>query len=156
MLLCCLESFCGRNSLKTSLFIQKITISERSSEILRKITFLNKFKNEKIWAKFGFSVHKCFCSKQKNGTIFNTNCFYPQNEPHRAKLCFSVVLKHFRGNSLIISLFWSKRDYLRKDHRNTQKVFFFFNKFEKGQIWGKFGFFKQQFLIKPVKRGQIF
>ena len=32
-------------------FIQKVTISERSTEILRKITFLNKFEKEKIQRK---------------------------------------------------------------------------------------------------------
>ncbi len=36
------------------------------------------------------------------------NRFSPQNEPHTAKLCFPVVLKHFGGNSLKISLFSQK------------------------------------------------
>ena len=37
----------GGNLQKTSLFIQKkVTITERSSEILRKITFLKKFEKE--------------------------------------------------------------------------------------------------------------
>ena len=47
------------------------------------------------------------------------NCFSPQNEPYTAKLRFSVVLKHFGGNSLITSLFIQKSDYIRKKHRNT-------------------------------------
>ena len=57
-------------------------------------------------------------------TNIKKNCFSPQNEPHTAKLCFSVVLKHFRDNSLETSLFSPKIDYLRKEHRNTQKVCF--------------------------------
>ncbi len=56
--------------------------------------------------------------------ILTKKCFSPQNEPHTAKLCFSVVLKHFRANTLKTSLFSPKSDYLRKVHRNTQKVCF--------------------------------
>ena len=48
----------------------------------------------------------------------------PQNEPHTAKICFSVVLKHFLVNSLKTSLFSQKGDYLRKKLRNNQKVCF--------------------------------
>ena len=47
-----------------------------------------------------------------------------QNDPHTTKQCFSVVLKHFRVNSLKTSLFSQKDDYLRKEHRNSQKVCF--------------------------------
>ncbi len=65
--------------------------------------------------------------------FFKSNKFSPQSEPHTAKLCFSVVLKYFRGNSQRTSLFSPKFDYLRKEHRNTQK-FVFLNIFEKGQI----------------------
>ena len=58
------------------------------------------------------------------GEILIKTCFSPQSEPHTAKLCFSVVLKDFWGNLQITSLFLSKNDYLRKGHRNTQKVCF--------------------------------
>ncbi len=57
-------------------------------------------------------------------TKINKNSFSPQNEPHTAKLCFSAVLKQFRGNSLKNSLFSQKSDYLRKGHGNNQKVCF--------------------------------
>ena len=30
-------------------------------------------------------------------TNINKNCFFSQSEPHTAKLCLSVVLKHFWG-----------------------------------------------------------
>ena len=56
--------------------------------------------------------------------ILTKKGFSPQSEPHTAKLCISVVLKHFRGNSQKTSLFSPKSDYLRKEHRNTQKVCF--------------------------------
>ena len=46
----------------------------------------------------------------------NKNRFSPQSEPHTAKLCLSVVLKHLWGNSLRTFLFRHKIDYLRNEH----------------------------------------
>ena len=60
----------------------------------------------------------------KRETNINQNCFSPHSEPYTAKLCFSVVLMHFWGNSQRTSLFSPKSDSLRKEHRNTQKVCF--------------------------------
>ena len=51
-----------------------------------------------------------------------TKLFSRQNGPHTAKLKFSGVFKYFRGNSQRTSLISPKIDYLRKEHRNTQKV----------------------------------
>ena len=65
-----------------------------------------------------------FVQSSKMGQLLTKNIFSRQNEPHTAKLCFPVVLKHFRANSLKNSLFSQKSDYLRKEHRNTQKVCF--------------------------------
>ena len=52
----------------------------------------------------------------KWGEYLKKTCFCPQCEPHTARLCFSVVLKHFRGNSQKTSLFSQKSGYLRKEH----------------------------------------
>ena len=54
----------------------------------------------------------------------NKNCFFPQDEPKTAELCSPVVWKQFRANSLKNFLFSPNSDYLRKEHRNTQKVCF--------------------------------
>ena len=97
-----------------------MTISERITEILRKfVVFLLTLNRGKPRGKFGFVLNNTFCSNQKNGTNINKNCFSPQNEPHTAKLCFSVVCKHFGGNLLKNSLFSQKSDYLRKKLRIT-------------------------------------
>ena len=37
--------------------------------------------------------------KPVKGDNMKKNCFSPQSEPHTAKLCLSVVLKHFWRNS---------------------------------------------------------
>ena len=36
-----------------------------------------------------------FFIKPVKGDKYEQNCFSPQSEPHSAKLCISVVLKHF-------------------------------------------------------------
>ncbi len=53
----------GGNSLKTSLLVKKVTISERGSELLRKITFLNKFEKEKIQSKIWIWCSQLFLFK---------------------------------------------------------------------------------------------
>ena len=68
--------------------------------------------------------------------ILTKTCFSPQIQLHTAKLFFSVLLKNFRGNSQRTSLISQKSNYLRKEHRNTQKVYIF-NNFEKGKILRK-------------------
>ena len=80
-----------------------------------------------------------------------TKCFSPQSKPHTAKLCLSVVLKHFWRNSLRPFLFRHKSDYLRNEHWNTRKVCFSYHVW-KGEIPEEnLDLFKQLFLIKPVK-----
>ncbi len=69
------------------------------------------------------------------GEILTKTCFSTQSEPHTAKLCFSVVLKHFVEIHREV-IFLVKSDYVRKDHWNTQKIFFFYM-FEKGLILRK-------------------
>ena len=99
-----LKHFRG-NSQRTSFFNQNMAISERSTEILRKFVFLNKFENGQILWKILFGYTNFFDQTSIMGEILTNTCFSPQSEPHRAKLCFSVVLKHFRGNSQRTSLF---------------------------------------------------
>ena len=70
----------------------------------------------------------------------NKNCFSTQNEPYTAKLFFSVVLDHFHANSLKKSLFSQKSDYLKKEHRKTQKVFFVSTSLYRGKSRGNCGF----------------
>ena len=57
-----------------------------------------------------------FLFKEVKLDKYNQKLFFPQTEIHTAIECFSVVLKHFWGNSLKTSLFSPKIDYLRKEH----------------------------------------
>ncbi len=55
---------------------------------------------------------KLFLIKPIKGDKCLKKFFSPESEPHTAKLCFSVVLKHFRANSLKNSIFSPKIDNL--------------------------------------------
>ena len=48
---------------KCLFLVQKVTISEISSEILRRFVFLNKFEKGKSGGKLGYVVNKPFCWK---------------------------------------------------------------------------------------------
>ena len=115
----------------------KKNISERSSEIIGKFVFLNKFEKEQIQRKIRICCKQPFLFKAIKLDKYKQNLFFPQNQTHRANnACFSVVLKHFWDNSLKNSLFSPKSEYLRKHLRNTSKVCFS-QQFEKGQIQRK-------------------
>ena len=60
--------------------------------------------------------------------------------------CFEAFLGKFTENFY----FSQKIDYLRKEHRYTQKFVFLIN-FEKDNSEENLDLFKQLFLIKPVK-----
>ena len=66
MLFCYFEAFLG-NSLKNSLFSQKMTISEISSEILGKFVFLNKFEKVQILSKVRICGKQPFLFKAVKG-----------------------------------------------------------------------------------------
>ena len=61
-----------------------------------------------------------FVQSIKMGQLLSKT-FFPDKINH---IQLSCCLKHFRANSLKTSHFNPKRDYLRKEHRNTQKVCF--------------------------------
>ena len=89
-----------------------MTISERGTEILRKLVFLNKFEKGQIpnpEENLDLFKQIFFDQISKMREILTKNCFSLQIQLHTAKLCFSVVLKHFRGNSQRTSLFIQKK-----------------------------------------------
>ena len=125
MLLCSFEAFLGKLSEKFSL--------SQNSDYLRK-----EHRNPQ---KVCFSKEVCKGANPEENLDFfkrlflikqvkldkyqiNKNCISPKNEPHTAKLCFPVVLKHYPGNSQKSSLFIKKKKYLRKKLRNNEKVCF--------------------------------
>ena len=120
---CCFEVFLWK-FIENFSFNIKVTIAERSTEILCHFFFLTIFEKGQILRKIWICLNNCFWTNQLKRININTNCFSPQSESHTAKLCLSVVLKYFWRNSLRTFLFIHKRVYLRNEHWNTQKVCF--------------------------------
>ena len=75
-----------------------MTISETKTEIITKLVFLTMVEKENPEENLDL-FKQIFLIKPVKGDNINKNCFSPQSEPHSAKLCLSVVLKHFWGNS---------------------------------------------------------
>ena len=139
---------------KILFLVNKVTISEGSTEILREFVFLNKFEKGKSGGKFGFVKTTVFDQTYKRGQILTKTVFFlkiSDIQPNSASLLFWSILG---GNSLKTSLFCQKSDFLRKEHWNTQK-FFFLNKFEKGQILTKIWICLNNFFYQTSKRWQI-
>ena len=139
------------NSEKTSLFSPKSDFLRKENRKTHKFVFLKIFENRQTLRKIWTCLNNCFWSNQWNGGYINKNSFSPQSKPHTAKLCFSVVLKHFRGNSQRTSLFRPKSGYLRKEDRNTHKVCFSWHVWKWENPDENLDVFKELFLIKPLK-----
>ncbi len=82
--------------------------------------------------------------------ILIKTCFSPRNEPLTDKLCFSVVLKHFCGDSQRSSLFCPKMTISEMSTEILRKLVFL-NNFEKRKILRKIWIVLTFFLIKSVK-----
>ena len=135
-------------------FVKEVTLLERSSEILRKFVFLNNFEKGKTKRKIWICLNKCFWSEQENGTNINKNWFSPQNNPHTAKLCFLVGLKHFCANLLKTSLF-SQNWRTQKEAQKKIESFFFTTGLKSGKTRGKLGFILNNPFVQSSKTGQI-
>ena len=122
MLFCCFAAFWGKFTENFSFYSKKLLTQKEALKYSEKLLFSTSLNRRKDRRKFGFGGNNFFLFKAVKWTIINKNCFSPQNEPHTAKLCFQVVFKHFRSNSLKTSLFSPKSHILRKEQRNTQKV----------------------------------
>ena len=62
------------------------------------------------------------------GKLFKKKYYFsPQNEPHAAKLCFPVVLKHFRANLLKTCLFSQKLTISERSSEILRKFVFLIN-----------------------------
>ena len=101
--------------------------AQKYSESLFFLTSLNSGSPGKNWYLF----KQLFLIKAIKWDKYYQRLFSLQNEPHRTKLSFPVVLKHFQGYSLKTSLFNQKYDYLRKKLRKNLKICF------SVQVWKK-------------------
>ena len=76
----------------------KVTISETSTEILRIFFFLPCLKRANYEENLDL-FKQLFLNKTSKVDKYYQKLFFPQSEPNTAKLCLSVALKNFEGNS---------------------------------------------------------
>ena len=74
-----------------------------------------------------------------------------QSEPYTAKLCLSVVLKHFGGNSWGTFLFSQKKWLSQKGALKKTESFFPYHIWKGANPVENLDLFKQLFLIKQLK-----
>ena len=88
------------------------------------------FGKGQILRKIWICLNKDQTSKM--GEILTKTCFSPKSQSYTAKLCFSLVLTHFGGNSLRTSLF-NEKVILSEKSTEIPRIFFFFTCFERGK-----------------------
>ena len=104
-------------------FDKKVTISERSTDILRKFVFLNKFEKRQILSKIWICTNNFFYQTCKRGQILTKTVFHLKMshiQLNLASLLFWSILGEFHWKLL----FLVKKNYLRKKLGNNQKVCF--------------------------------
>ena len=146
---CCFEAFLGKFT-ENFFFVKNVTISETSTEKLRSLFLfpcLNRSNSEKYLDLFKqlFLIKPVKGDKYYQKKFFSTNwATYCLTMPF---CCFERFWEKFMDNFL----FKHKIDYLRNEHRNTQKVCFSYHVLKWEIPEENLDMFKQLFLIKPLK-----
>ena len=137
MFFLCFEAFSGEIHRELLFLDQKVTISERRTEILTKFVFLNMFENGQILRKIWICLNNCFWSNHVKGNKYKT------------KTVFLPKVSHIQLNYVFL-LFWSILEEIHREllfldqkvtisERRTEILtkFVFLNMFENGQILRK-------------------
>ena len=112
------------NSLETSLFRQKITLSESISEILRKFVFLNKFEKGKIQWKIWICCKQPFLYKAVKRDKYKQKLFFFTKWATYSKIMLSSFLKHFWANSLKTSLLVQNVTISERSSKKLESLYF--------------------------------
>ena len=124
--------------------VKNVNISERSTEILRKLVFLNMFEKGKSWGKFGFVLTTVFGQTSKRGQIL-TKTFFLQN---MSLIHLNYAFLLFRSNIRLIHwkiLFLVQKVTISEKSTEIFRKFVFLNEFEKVQILRKISIFLNNF-----------
>ena len=107
MLFCCFEAFLGKFTENFS-FRAKTAFLRKDHRNTQKVCF-----SWQVWKGENPEVNldlfkQMFLNNSVDGGKYKQKLFFSQSEPHTIILCFSVILKHFGGNSQRTSLFTKK------------------------------------------------
>ena len=108
-----------------------LIISERSTEILRKLVFLNMFEKGQILTTF-------FDQTIKRGQILTKTVFLPKVSHIQLNYAFLLFWSIF--GEIHRELHFLVQKWLSQKRAQKHWESFFLNKFEKGKSWWKFGF----------------
>ncbi len=142
------------NSQRTSLFSQKVIIWEKSTEILRKFVFLNKFEKGKIQRKIWICLNNLFDQTSKRWQIITKTVFLPKVSHIQLNNVFLLFLSIFEEIHREL-LFLVQKLTISEKSTEILRMFIFLNKFEKAQILRKFGFVSTTFFDQTCKMGEI-
>ena len=108
------------------------------TEILRKIVFLNMFEKGQILRKIWICLNNSFDEPSKRGQILTKNDFLPKVSHIQLNYVFRLFWSIFGEIQREIS-FLIQKVTLSESSTKILRKFFFFNMFEKGKSWRKFG-----------------
>ena len=132
---------------KLLFLVKQVTISERSTEILRELVYLNKFEKRQIQRKIWIVVNNLFVQSSKMGQILT-------------KTVFLLKMSHMLLNYAFL-LFWSSFGLISSKllflERSTEilRELVYLNKFEKRQIQRKIWIVVNNLFVQSSKMGQI-
>ena len=136
---------------KHDFLVKNVTISERSTEILRKFVYLNKFERRKILRKIWICLNNFFNQTSEIGQILTKTIILlkmSHTQLNYALLLFWNIFGEFQGKLL----FLVKNVTISERSTEILRKFVFLSKFEKGQIQRKIWICcKQPFWFKAVK-----
>ena len=109
------------------------------TEILRKFVFLNMFEKGQILRKIWMCLNNSFDEPSKRGQILTKNDFFPKVSHIQLNYVFRLFWSIFGEIQREIP-FLIKKVTLSERSTKILRKFVFFNMFEKGKSWRKFGF----------------
>ena len=135
---------------KILFLVKKVTISERSSEKIRKFVFINRFENGQIQRKIWICCKEPFLSKA--GQILTKTVFLNTMSHKQLIYAFLLVWSIFREIHWEI-LFLVKKLTISVRSSEILRKFVFLNKFEKEKILRKILICYRQPFLKSSKIG---
>ena len=134
--------------------VQKVTISEKSTEILRNLFFLTCLKRGKFWGKFGFVWTTVFYPTRKRGQIL-TKTFFLLKMSHIQLNYTFLLFWSISGEIHCELLFLVKKLTISEGALKYSESSFFLTTSKRVISWGKFGFIITTDFEQTSKWGQI-
>ena len=148
---CCFEAFCGKSH-ELLFLIKKMSISETSTEGLRKFVFITIFEKWQIPRKIWICLKKFFDQTSKRWQILTKTVFLRKLSRIQLNYVF-LLFWSILGEIHRELLFFIKKWLSQKRSLKYSEGLVFLPYLKSGKSWGNMNLFKQLVFIKPVKGG---